>query len=31
MSIGYAMGINPGLVAGAIVSGAYFGDKMSPL
>jgi len=31
MSIGYAMGINPALVAGAIVSGAYFGDKMSPL
>lgn len=31
MSIGYAMDINPGLVAGAIVSGAYFGDKMSPL
>lgn len=31
MSIGYAMGLNPGLVAGAIVSGAYFGDKMSPL
>lgn len=31
MSIGYAMGINPGLVAGALISGAYFGDKMSPL
>ncbi len=31
MSIGYALGFNPGLVAGAIVSGAYFGDKMSPL
>lgn len=31
MSIGYAMGLNPGLVAGALVSGAYFGDKMSPL
>lgn len=31
MSIGYALGFNPGLVAGALVSGAYFGDKMSPL
>ncbi|MDH7943118.1 Na+/H+ antiporter NhaC [Pseudohongiella sp. SYSU M77423] len=31
MSIGHAMGINPGLVAGALISGAYFGDKMSPL
>lgn len=31
MSIGYAMGLNPGMVAGALVSGAYFGDKMSPL
>lgn len=31
MSIGYAMGINPGIVAGALISGAYFGDKMSPL
>ncbi len=31
MSIGYSLGFNPGLVAGAIVSGAYFGDKMSPL
>lgn len=31
MSIGYTLGFNPGLVAGAIVSGAYFGDKMSPL
>ena len=31
MSIGYAMDINPALVAGAIISGAYFGDKMSPL
>ncbi|MDT8288065.1 MAG: Na+/H+ antiporter NhaC family protein, partial [Elusimicrobiales bacterium] len=31
MSIGYALGFNPGLVAGAIISGAYFGDKMSPL
>lgn len=31
MSIGYALGFNPGLIAGAIISGAYFGDKMSPL
>lgn len=31
MGIGQALGISPGLVAGAILSGAYFGDKMSPL
>lgn len=31
MGVGTTMGIGPGLVAGAIVSGAYFGDKMSPL
>lgn len=31
MGIGYALQINPGLVAGALISGAYFGDKMSPL
>ena len=30
MAIGYGMGINPGLVAGMSVSGAVFGDKMSP-
>ncbi len=30
-SIGTAMGFYEGLVAGAIISGAYFGDKMSPL
>lgn len=29
--IGQALGITPGLVAGAIISGAYFGDKMSPM
>ena len=29
--IGRALGIKEGLVAGAIISGAYFGDKMSPL
>lgn len=26
-----AYGLHPGLAAGAIISGAYFGDKMSPL
>ncbi|MCA6074027.1 Na+/H+ antiporter NhaC [Fulvivirga sedimenti] len=31
MGIGEAMGINTGVVAGAVISGAYFGDKMSPL
>ncbi|MBM3977498.1 MAG: Na+/H+ antiporter NhaC [Planctomycetes bacterium] len=31
MGVGTTMGIAPGMVAGAIVSGAYFGDKMSPL
>lgn len=31
LGIGSAMGINEGMVAGAIISGAYFGDKMSPL
>ncbi len=31
MGIGTALGLNPGLVAGALISGAYFGDKMSPL
>lgn len=30
-AVGHAMGINPALVAGAIISGAVFGDKMSPL
>ena len=29
--IGAGLGIPPAMVAGAIVSGAYFGDKMSPL
>lgn len=29
--IGSAMGIPPAVTVGAIVSGAYFGDKMSPL
>ncbi|MEP5612085.1 MAG: Na+/H+ antiporter NhaC [Cyclobacteriaceae bacterium] len=31
IGIGQALGISPGLIAGAILSGAYFGDKMSPL
>lgn len=31
LGIGTAMGINEGIVAGAIISGAYFGDKMSPM
>lgn len=31
MGIGAGMGMSPGLVAGSIISGAYFGDKMSPL
>ena len=31
LGIGNAMEINPPLVAGAIISGAYFGDKISPL
>lgn len=31
VAIGTAMGISEGVVAGAIISGAYFGDKMSPL
>jgi NhaC family Na+:H+ antiporter len=29
--VGRALGINEGLIAGAVISGAYFGDKMSPL
>lgn len=31
LGIGIALGINEGMIAGAIISGAYFGDKMSPL
>ncbi|MGF7186782.1 NhaC family Na+:H+ antiporter [Desulfitispora alkaliphila] len=31
MGIGIGLGINPAIAAGAIVSGACFGDKMSPL
>ena len=31
MGIGKAMGMHEGMVAGAVISGAYFGDKLSPL
>lgn len=31
MAIGNAMGIHPGMVAGAVICGAMFGDKLSPL
>ncbi len=31
VGIGSALGIPPGMTAGAIISGSYFGDKMSPL
>lgn len=31
MGIGEAMGLNTAMVAGAVISGAYFGDKMSPM
>ncbi|MCY4418591.1 MAG: sodium:proton antiporter [Cytophagales bacterium] len=31
LAIGKAMGFHEGWIAGAIISGAYFGDKMSPL
>lgn len=31
IGIGEVLGMSPGLVAGSIISGAYFGDKMSPL
>lgn len=31
LGIGKALGMNEAVVAGAIISGAYFGDKMSPL
>ncbi|HLR09644.1 MAG TPA: Na+/H+ antiporter NhaC [Bacillota bacterium] len=30
MAIGDGLGFSPGLVAGAIISGAFFGDKLSP-
>jgi len=31
VGIGSALGIPTGMIAGAVLSGAYFGDKMSPL
>lgn len=31
VGIGGALGISPGMTAGAVISGAYFGDKISPL
>jgi NhaC family Na+:H+ antiporter len=31
IAIGNAMGLPMGMTAGAVISGAYFGDKMSPL
>jgi NhaC family Na+:H+ antiporter len=31
LGIGNALGINTGMIVGAIISGAYFGDKISPL
>ncbi len=31
IGIGIAEGFSPGWIAGAIISGAYFGDKISPL
>lgn len=31
LGVGKTLGFDPSLVAGAIISGAYFGDKMSPL
>ena len=31
MGVGMGLGVNPAMTAGAIVSGAAFGDKMSPL
>ena len=31
LGIGKTLGIHDGVIAGALISGAYFGDKMSPL
>ncbi len=31
LGIGRALGLSEGVIGGAIISGAYFGDKMSPL
>lgn len=31
MGVGEGMGLSPAVTAGAVISGAYFGDKLSPL
>ena len=31
IGVGGALEVDPGMTAGAVISGAYFGDKMSPL
>lgn len=31
IGVGNTLAIDPGMTAGAVISGAYFGDKMSPL
>ena len=31
MGVGQSLGFSPAWVAGAVISGAYFGDKMSPM
>lgn len=31
MGIGTGLGVNPAMAAGAVISGCYFGDKISPL
>ncbi|MBI2969201.1 MAG: Na+/H+ antiporter NhaC [Gammaproteobacteria bacterium] len=31
MGVAFGLGLSPAVTAGAVVSGAYFGDKMSPL
>lgn len=31
MTMGYTMGINPAITAGAVISGAFFGDRSSPM
>ena len=31
VGVGQALGVSPAMTAGSIISGAYFGDKMSPL
>jgi NhaC family Na+:H+ antiporter len=31
IGVGNAMGVDPAMTAGAVISGAYFGDKLSPM